>query len=250
MSDQSPIRLSKYMSQIGLCSRREADQFIEKGLVKVNGEIISTLGKKIVPPVKVELLAEAKKIQDDKLSVILYKPIGYVSGPREIEYPSALDLVVESSRAQSFGGPQLKTHLKNGLAPVGRLDVNTTGLLILSSYGPLVKKVIGPDSTLEKEYIIRTASEPTPEQIEKLASGTIVIDETYTVKPAKCHWNREKQRLHLILTEGKKRQVRKMCEAAQLEIVALKRIRVGPLTLKGLKSGEWRYLSFEEINQL
>tara|TARA_B100000749_G_scaffold280875_1_gene279605 strand:- start:51687 stop:52436 length:750 start_codon:yes stop_codon:yes gene_type:complete len=249
MSDDKAIRLSKYMSELGLCSRREADQYISQGQVKVDGKIVEQLGFKIIPPVEVELVGQAKSQQDEKLSVILYKPIGYVSGPKEREYPSALDLIQEKNRRPLTKQNRLKSHLKHGMAPVGRLDVDTTGLLILSSYGPLVKKIIGPDNNVEKEYIVKVKTVPTAEQIQNLSNGSITLDDQKLL-PCKCYFEQKSQKLHLILKEGKKRQVRRMCEAVDLEVIALKRIRIGPLTLKGLKSGEWRYIDRKEIDQI
>lgn len=246
------MRLSKYMSQLGLCSRREADAYIEKGWVKVNGQVVDQLGTKVTPPAKVELTQGATETQGDKKTVILYKPLGYVSGPAEEEYPSALDLIQWLAWTPLKNGPSDRPKslkFKQGLAPVGRLDVNTTGLLIMSAKGPLVKKIIGPDTVIEKEYLVKIESPPTPDQLQKLRNGTLVMD-GQTLKKAHVDYHADKKQLTIVLTQGKKRQVRRMCELVGLNIVALRRVRIGALTLKGLKPGQWRFVDDHEILDL
>lgn len=240
---QEPLRLSKLMSERGLCSRREADEYIAKGLVRVNGEIVSELGTKVMPDVRISLEAEAMRNQKRLVTIIVNKPIGYVSGQPEPGYEPAIRLVTDRNQ---FGLQKrvLQRGDLQGIAVIGRLDIDSQGLLIFSQDGRLAKKIIGENSDIEKEYIVRVqyhGPEPRlPEAKLKLLNYGLSIDGE-KLKPAIVEWINENQ-LRFILKEGKKRQIRKMCEQVDLEVKGLKRVRVGKLKLGDLPEGRWRFL--------
>ncbi len=250
MSDkkpQEPLRLSKLMSERGLCSRREADDYIAKGLVRVNGEIVSELGTKVLPDVSITLEAEAMRNQKRLVTLILNKPIGYVSGQPEPRYEPAIRLVNDRNQF----GLQKRTlqhgDLK-GIAVVGRLDIDSQGLLIFTQDGRLAKKIIGETSEVEKEYIVRVEyggpEKFLPSEKLKLLNHGLFI-EGEKLKRAVVQWINDDQ-LRFILREGKKRQIRKMCEMVGLEVKGLKRVRVGKLQLGNLPEGRWRFLEDHE----
>lgn len=240
---QEPLRLSKLMSERGLCSRREADEYIAKGLVRVNGEIVKELGTKVLPDVRISLEAEAMRNQKRLVTIIVNKPIGYVSGQPEPGYEPAIRLVNDRNQ---FG--QQKRILQRGdlqgIAVIGRLDIDSQGLLIFSQDGRLAKKIIGENSEIEKEYIVRVqyhGPEPRlPAEKLKLLNYGLSIDGE-KLKPAVVEWINDDQ-LRFILREGKKRQIRRMCEQVDLEVKGLKRVRVGRLMLGDLPEGRWRFL--------
>lgn len=240
MSDNL-VRLSKLMTEKGLCSRREADEYIAQGLVFVNGERISVLGTKVSPDVRVTLDAEALKKQKKLVTIVLNKPIGYVSSQPEPGYEPAVRLITNENK---FGeGPALKDSFFEGLAVVGRLDIDSQGILIFTQDGRIAKKIIGENSDIEKEYLVRVSGPLPQSQLEKLRHG-LVLDGA-PLRPAKVDWINQDQ-LKFILKEGKKRQIRRMCEAVGLRVLGLKRVRVGQLRLKDLPEGQWRYLSDNE----
>jgi 23S rRNA pseudouridine2604 synthase len=241
MSD--PVRLSKVMSERGLCSRREADGLIAQGLVKVNGEVIQQLGTKILPDAKIEILPRAQQMLDDKVTILINKPKGYVSSQPEDGYQAAVDLVIKQNQDPQDKKPFHLNHLR-GLAPAGRLDIDSQGLLILTQDGVLAKQLIGDNSAVEKEYIVRVAGSLKPENLQRLCNGTLVI-EGRKLRPAKVEWLNEDQ-LRFILQEGMKRQIRKMCEAVGLRVLGLKRVRIGQIRLGQLPEGQWRYLRRDE----
>lgn len=232
------------MSEKGICSRREADEYIEKGLVRVNGEIVSTLGTKVDPNSRITLEADALKQQNNLITIILNKPIGYVSAQPEPGYEPAIRLVNDKNQ---YG--QQKQILQigdlKGIAVVGRLDIDSQGLLIFTQDGRLAKKIIGEDSKIEKEYIVRVSG-PLSEENLKLLNYGLELDGK-KLKPAKVEWINEDQ-LRFVLKEGKKRQIRRMCELVGLEIRGLKRVRIGKLMLGDLPEGRWRFLDkFDQI---
>ena len=242
-----PLRLSKLMSERGLCSRREADDFIAKGLVRVNGEIVTELGTKVLPNVRISLEAEAMRKQKNLVTIIMNKPIGYVSGQPEPGYEPAIRLV--NDRNQFGLQKRILQHgdLK-GIAVVGRLDIDSQGLLIFTQDGRLAKKIIGEDADMEKEYIVRVRyqgreKELPAEKLKLLNYGLSIDGEK--LKPAKVEWINEDQ-LRFILKQGKKRQIRKMCEMVDLQVLGLKRVRVGKLMLGDLPEGRWRFLEDHE----
>lgn len=232
------IRLSKLMSEKGLCSRREADEYISKGLVRVNGEIISELGTKVDPNSRITLEAEALKQQNNLVTIILNKPIGYVSAQPEPGYEPAIRLVNDKNQY----GQQKKVlqmgDLK-GIAVVGRLDIDSQGLLLFTQDGRLAKKIIGEDSNIEKEYLVRVSGRLSEENLKLLNFGLELDGKK--LKRAQVDWVNEDQ-LRFILKEGKKRQVRRMCELVGLEVRGLKRVRIGRLMLGDLPEGRWRFL--------
>ncbi|MDX1914878.1 MAG: pseudouridine synthase [Methylophilus sp.] len=237
-------RLSKVMAERGLCSRREADDWIVNGWVKVNGEIIETLGTRISPDAEIIISAYAKEYQAENVTILLHKPVGYVSGQAEDGYEPAVVLIhpenqwEEDTSKKSFN----RGHLK-GLAPAGRLDIDSTGLLVLTQDGRIARHLIGDDSTVEKEYLVRVEGELSHEDLTKLNYGLSL--DGVKLKPAKVSWQNEDQ-LRFVLREGKKRQIRRMCEMVGLKVVGLKRIRIGSVNLGKLPVGQWRFLRADE----
>ncbi|AGH95558.1 pseudouridine synthase [Pseudobdellovibrio exovorus] len=246
-ASNSTLRLSKLMSERGLCSRREADEYIAKGLVRVNGEIVKELGTKVTPDVRISLEAEALKKQKKLVTIIVNKPIGYVSGQPEPGYEPAIRLINDRNQ---FG--QQKRILQRGdlqgLAVIGRLDIDSQGLLLFSQDGRLAKKIIGENSEIEKEYIVRVhylgPEGRLPDSKLKLLNHGLSI-EGQALLPAKVEWINEDQ-LRFILKEGKKRQIRKMCEQVGLQVKGLKRVRIGKLALGKLPEGRWRFIEEDE----
>jgi 23S rRNA pseudouridine2604 synthase len=243
------LRLSKLMSERGLCSRREADELISKGQVYVNGVKVSELGHKVTRDVRISLELEALAAQKKIITVILNKPVGYVSNLPERSYKQALDLItgdrfhgdLDEDLPKDFWR-MLESAPKN-LSVVGRLDIESQGLLILTHDGRLVKSIIGEDSDVEKEYIVRVRGELSERGLELLNHGLSIEGEE--LKPAQVSWLNEDQ-LKFILKEGKKRQIRKMCEMVGLDVLGLKRVRIGPLALGSLPEGRWRLMTDAE----
>jgi 23S rRNA pseudouridine2604 synthase len=241
---ENKIRLSKVMSERGICSRREADDLIARGLVKVNGEIVSELGTRIDPESQIELLQQGHDKLDAKVTIMINKPIGYVSSQPEDGYKAAVELVLEHNQMAGDKKRLQPSHLR-GLAPAGRLDIDSQGLLLLTQDGVIAKKIIGENSDVEKEYLVRVEGQLSPENMEKLRNGSMVLDGRQLL-PAQVDWLNEDQ-LKIILREGMKRQIRRMCEAVGLRVVGLKRVRVGRLMLGSLPEGQWRFLKPGEI---
>lgn len=234
------------MSELGICSRREADKLIEQGLVLVNGEIVDTLGTKVSPQDKIELRKKAMSQLSDKVTLILNKPVGYVSHGTDKGYPTVLDLIKKPSQFDLE--KPFSPRIKEGLAPVGRLDIESQGLMLLTQDGRVAKAVIGELIEMEKEYLVRFSGEITQEKIKTLSSGVLFI-EGRRIKKAKVEQINPDQ-LKVILVEGIKRQIRKMFEAVGLEVTGLKRVRIGALRLGHLPEGKWRHLNEEEIQDL
>ena len=275
-------RLNKRMAELRMCSRREADAWIEQGWVKVNGELAS-MGQQVTlaDRITVDKIAEDK--QQQQVTVLMHKPMGYVSGQAEDGHEPAVTLFNPRNHWQGdpsrhrFSPPQLR-----GLAPAGRLDIDSTGLLVLTQDGRVARDLIGEDSGMEKEYLVRvayTGHENTaaaahasatyggkataqlrsidendrvstnvqavfpPAQLARLRHGLSLDGKP--LKPAQVEWQNPEQ-LRFVLTEGKKRQIRRMCEQVGLQVVGLKRIRMGRITLGALPVGQWRYLGAHE----
>lgn len=242
------LRLSKRMSELGLCSRREADEWIAKGWVKVDGEVKNELGVKVTRTQKISIELEAHSEQASRVTILLHKPIGYVSGQAEDDYQPAVVLVRPENR---WSGCRSKTtfhanQLKN-LAPAGRLDIDSTGLLILTQDGRVARQLIGTDTDIEKEYLVRVRykhGERLPaSELERLRHGLELDGKP--LLPARVQWQNDDQ-LRFVLKEGKKRQIRRMCEAVGLQVLGLKRIRIGRVMLGDLPQGQWRYLGEDE----
>ena len=242
------VRLSKRMSELGLSSRREADEWIAKGWVKVDGQVVSELGSKVRPDQKIEIDRRAKEQQSERVTIILNKPLGYVSGQAEDGHEPAKVLIQPRNRwaddktKQRFNPGQLKS-----LVPAGRLDINSTGLLVLTQDGRVAKQLIGENSTIEKEYIVRVAQTngaPNSEfPQEKLALLNFGLElDGKPLQKADVSWLNDDQ-LKFVLREGRNRQIRRMCDLVGLKVLALKRVRVGGVTLGKLPVGKWRYLS-------
>lgn len=237
------IRLSKLMSQRGLCSRREADSYIERGWVFVDGERISELGTKISPLQEIKLHHVAQAQQSDQITVLLNKPVGYVSGQPEPGYKPAIALINAESQFHvdqpSQPSPLFRRpHLK-GLAPAGRLDIDSSGLLVFTQDGRIARQLIGAESEIEKEYLVRVEGTPSRHALSLLNHGLSLDGKM--LKPAEVVWQNQDQ-LRFILREGKKRQIRRMCELVGLKVTGLKRIRIGRVKLGNLPLGRWRYL--------
>lgn len=238
------VRLSKVMSEKGICSRREADSYIEQGLVFVDGERISELGTKIFPNQTITLAKGAQAQQQARVTILLHKPMAYVSGQAEDGYQPAVTLINAASRFSGDKSPLRfsPSHFK-GLAPAGRLDIDSTGLLVLTQDGRIAKLLIGDNSKIEKEYLVRVKGNLSERGLKLLNHGLSLDGEP--LRPAKVSWQNEDQ-LRFVLREGKKRQIRRMCEMVGLEVVGLKRVRIGQITLSDLPVGQWRYLGENE----
>lgn len=234
-------RLQKYLANQGIASRRKAEEYIMQGKVKVNGQIITELGKKVNPKKDIiEFEGRKVKPQEEKVYVLLNKPIDYVTTVKDqFGRNTVVDLVKKAG---------------SNLLPVGRLDMYTSGALILTNDGDFIYHVTHPKHEVEKTYTVTLRGKVTKEEVEALKEG-VLIDETYVTKPAKVRIlkiDEEKNisRLEIIIHEGKNRQVRKMCEAIGKKVVALHRSKIGNIEVKNLKMGEFRYLSKEEVRSL
>ncbi len=237
------VRVSKYLADKGMCSRREADHYIEKGWVTVNG-VRATLGQRILPTDKVQLARQASVAQESRVTILINKPMGYVSGQAEDGYEPAVSLVTaenqwdEAEFQQDFSFKHLR-----GLAPAGRLDIDSVGLLVLTQDGRIAKQLIGEDSDVDKEYLVRVEGELVENGLALLNHG-LELDGV-PLRPAQVSWQNDEQ-LMFVLREGKKRQIRRMCELVGLKVVGLKRVRIGNIRLGHLPTGKWRYLSPDE----
>lgn len=237
------VRLSKVMSERAMCSRREADLWIERGWVFVDGERISELGSRIKPDAEITISKEAKHDQAKQVTILLNKPVGYVSSQPEPGCTPAVTLITAESQVKQPGTPEFKPWMLRGLAPAGRLDIDSTGLLVLTQDGRVAKKLIGEDSQAEKEYLVRVSGEMIKGGLRLLQFG-LELDG----KPLKQAWVKQlnEDQLHFILREGKKRQIRRMCELVGLTVVGLKRVRIGKVKLGDLPLGQWRFLRPDE----
>jgi 23S rRNA pseudouridine2604 synthase len=238
MADE-PLRLSKLMAQRGICSRREADEYISRGLVFVDGVRIDTLGTKVLPNQTITLAEVAEKQQQSLVTILLNKPIGYVSGQPEKGYKPAVELITPENRAPEFPGPDFHREHLRGLAPAGRLDIDSKGLLVFTQDGRLAKQLTREGSQVEKEYLVRVVGELDDMELALLRHG-LSLDEK-PLLPARVEWINRHQ-LRFVLMEGRKRQIRRMCDQVELKVTGLKRVRIGRVALGKLPEGEWRYL--------
>jgi len=242
------VRLSKRMSELGLASRREADEWIARGWVRVDGRVVNELGSRVLPSQHVTIDAPAKVAQAQLVTVLLNKPVGYVSGQAEDGYKPAKVLVTRETRWRDDRSPIRFSpqHLKS-LVPAGRLDIDSVGLLVLTQDGRIAKQLIGEGGETEKEYLVRVASKTgqalAPDKLALLRHGLRLDDEP--LREAQVEWVNDDQ-LRFVLREGKKRQIRRMCEAVGLQVLGLKRVRIGGVALGNLPSGQWRYLAAGE----
>ena len=232
-------RLQKYLANCGVASRRKCEEYIKQGKIKVNGEIVTELGTKINPEKDI-IEFENKKIKQNSknIYILLNKPIGYVTtADDQFGRETVLDLV----------------KVKERIVPVGRLDMYTSGALILTNDGDFVYKVTHPKHEIEKTYTVTVKGIVQNSEVEKLRQGVKI--EEYITKPAKVKilktdTEKEISRLEITIHEGKNRQVRKMCEAVGRKVLALHRSKIGNIGVKDLELGKWRYLNSKEVEQL
>lgn len=231
------VRLNKYIAGSSVCSRRKADEYIKQGLVQVNGKIEMQLGTVINPDID-RVRVNGKEIvpEQELVYILLNKPVGCVTTAKD-----------------QFGRPTVMDYVKDipyRIFPVGRLDYNTSGLLLLTNDGHLTNKITHPKNKVEKTYLAQVSKVPTQRQLEQLRSGLII--DNYKTAPARVEIFRRKEgcELKIIITEGRNRQVRKMCEAISCPVTSLHRISIGFLTLDGLKPGNYRKLSQSELSKL
>ena len=270
-SASETTRLNKRMAGLGMASRREADDWIARGWVKVNGQV-AEMGMQVGPDARIEINKQAQGQQANQVTILLNKPMGIVSGQAEDGHQPAITLIQPGNRwaddnARFFFHPrQLQS-----LVPAGRLDIDSIGLLVLTQDGRVARQLIGEDSEMEKEYLVRvttlgatssgsggdaldTIHENDPvsnnvqavfarEGLEQLRHGLSLDGQA--LKPARITWQNPEQ-LRVVLTEGKKRQIRRMCELVGLKVVGLKRVRIGRVMLGNLPLGQWRYLAPHE----
>ncbi len=233
-------RLQKFIANQGICSRRKAEEYITSGRIKVNGNVIMELGTKIDPNKDI-IEVDGKKISNiagKKVYILLNKPIGYVTTTRDqFNRNTVLDLV----------------NVKEKVLPVGRLDMYTSGAIILSNDGDFIYKITHPKYEVEKTYNVTLKGQVTDEEIEQLRNGVQI--ENYVTGKAKVkilRIDKEKDlsRVEIIIHEGKNREVRKMCEAIGRKVLALHRTKIGNISVKDLRLGTWRYLRPNEIKSL
>lgn len=251
-----PERLNKRMAALGLCSRREADDWIARGWVRVNGKP-AEMGVKVTASDRIEVDRLAAGRQAAQVTVLLHKPMGYVSGQAEDGHEPAVVLFTGTNRwredrsAHRFSPAQLR-----GLAPSGRLDIDSVGLLVLTQDGRVARQLIGEDSDIEKEYLVRVSFATPQGDITQNVQQAFPRDrlallchglslDGKPLRPARVDWQNPEQ-LRFVLREGKKRQIRRMCEQVGLKVVGLKRVRIGQVVLGNLPVGQWRYLGENE----
>ena len=267
------VRQNKRLAELGLCSRREADEWIAHGWVYVNGAV-AEMGVRVTPQDNVTVERAAQRQQEGRVTILLNKPMGYVSAQAEDGHTPAVSLINPRThwRDDPSGLRFSPPHLR-GLAPAGRLDIDSVGLLVLTQDGRVARQLIGEDSALDKEYLVRVVYEgpgqaqahhpderraplqeiderdPVStnvqavfprEGLERLRHGLSLDGQP--LKPAKVEWQNPEQ-LRFVLVEGKKRQIRRMCEQVGLKVVGLKRIRMGRVLLGNLPVGQWRFLA-------
>lgn len=233
------IRLQKYLAEAGIASRRKCEEYINQGRVKVNNQI-AVLGQKIIPNIdKVEFDEKNIEQTEKHVYILLNKPIGYVTTVKEqFGRDSVLDLV----------------KVKERIVPVGRLDMYTSGALILTNDGDFVNKVTHPSHEINKTYNVTVKGIVTDENVKALESG-VIIDENYETKPAivkilKIDKEKKISRIQITIHEGKNRQIRKMCKAIDKNVLALHRAKIGELTVKNIPLGKWKFLNKNEIEKL
>ena len=251
-STGTTVRLNKRMAELGLCSRREADDWIARGWVRVNG-VPAVMGQPVALDARIEVDRQAEQQQRQQVTILINKPVGYVSGQAEDGHEPAVVLVQPQNRwsecnsRMRWGHEQLR-----GLAPAGRLDIDSIGLLVLTQDGRVARQLIGEDSEMEKEYLVRVsygaenvnvqAAFPA-EKLAILCHGLSL--DGRALRPAQVGWQNPEQ-LRFVLKEGKKRQIRRMCEQVGLFVTGLKRVRIGRVNLGHLPVGQWRYLAPHE----
>ncbi len=238
-------RISKVMAHRGWCSRREADEWITRGWVLLDGQVVSELGTRMEETQELTLHPDARRNQQRQLTVLLHKPVGWVSGQAESGYRPAVQLVTPATRWDQDRIPLVWTPaVTKRLAPAGRLDIDSTGLLVLTQDGRIARTLIGAESEIEKEYLVRVTGRLDALGLSRLNHGLSLDGQA--LRPARVSWQNEDQ-LRFVLKEGKKRQIRRMCELVGLRVVGLKRVRIGRIVLGALPLGQWRLLTDQEI---
>ncbi len=234
------IRLQKFLANQGVCSRRKAEEHILNGDVQVNSKTVTQLGTKIIPN-KDEVIFQGKKItlsNDKKVYILLNKPIGYVTTTKDqFGRDTVLDLV----------------KVKESILPVGRLDMYTSGAIILTNDGEFIYKITHPKYEIEKTYNVTLKGKITDEDVQKLRDGVEIEDYTSgkaKVRILKIDEEKNISRLEITIHEGKNREVRKMCDAVGKKVLALHRSKIGNIGVKDIKLGQWRYLKEKEVNSL
>ena len=234
------MRLQKYLANCGIASRRKCEELILNGKVEVNGKVITELGTKITPDTdEIKYNGKIIKNEEEKVYILLNKPIGYVTTAKEqFGRDMVLDLIKINKR----------------IVPVGRLDMYTSGALILTNDGDLVNKLTHPKNEINKTYNVTISGKITKQEVELLRNG-VEIDNGYITKPAevkilKIDEEKNISRIQIIIHEGKNRQIRKMCVAIGKKVLALHRSKIGNIDVKNLKIGEWRHLTEKEISNL
>ena len=231
------MRLQKYLAACGVASRRQAEEFIAQGLVQVNGQTITEMGVRVAPGDKVTFRGKAVRPEEEKRYILYYKPIGEVTTVSDPE-----------------GRPTVMDHFKDfpvRLYPVGRLDFDSEGLLLLTNDGDLTRRLTHPSFEVDKRYIARVSNRVSEEGLRMLRGG-VVIDGRKTA-PAKVSMLRQdtfSTDILITIHEGRNRQIRKMVEAIGHQVVRLKRVQYGPVTLGNMKRGEWRDLTEGELKAL
>lgn len=243
------VRLSKRMSELGIASRREADDWIAKGWVRVDGKVVNQLGSRVREGQRITVDTPAKFHQARKVTVLLNKPPGFVSGQAEDGHEPAWVLIKpENQWQQDSSGIRFVREHTRGLAPAGRLDIESVGLLVMTQDGRVAKQLIGEDSAVEKEYLVKVSTaRPGPAlrnaDLGRLRHG-LALDGV-ELQPAEVDWIGHDE-LRFVLREGRKRQIRRMCEAVDLRVLSLQRVRIGQVLLGDLPPGQWRYLRLDE----
>ena len=242
------MRLSKRMSELNLASRREADEWIERGWVLVDGKVVNELGARVMPEQEIRIDRRAGTQQAQRVTILLNKPVGYVSGQAEDGHQPAIKLILPANHwTEDANRVRFQREHLRSLAPAGRLDIDSVGLLVLTQDGRIAKQLVGEHSRVEKEYLVRVEylgkGRFPPQKLALLNHGLELDGEA--LLPARVEWQNEDQ-LRFVLREGKKRQIRRMCEAVDLQVTGLKRIRIGNVLLGDLPAGQWRYLHPDE----
>ena len=233
-------RIQKIIAQSGYCSRRKAEELISQGKVSVNGNIVTEMGLKVSG--NDDILVEGKAIDLNNVNYVYYllnKPRGIISSSKdEFNRKTVVDLIETDKR----------------IYPIGRLDYDTTGLILLTNDGDFVYHITHPKNEITKTYTVTLKGEVSDKEIQSLRDG-VILDDGYKTSPAKVKkimWDEDnnKTRLEIIIHEGKNREVRRMCEAVNKKVLALHRSKIGNLSLDGLKIGKWRYLTDTEVQSL
>ena len=237
-------RLQKFLAEMGIASRRKCEELIRLGKIKVNGKVVTELGTKVkIGLDKVEYNGRILEKKEEKVYILLNKPIGYVTTVKDQFNRNTVMELLKGINAR--------------LVPVGRLDMYTSGALLLSNDGDFINKVTHPKHEIEKTYNVTVVGKVTEKEIESLKRGVEIQedDRTYTtqkakVKILKIDSEKNLSRIQITIHEGKNRQVRKMCEAINKKVLALHRSKIGEINVKDLQLGKWRYLTKEEVTNL